>query len=135
QSITVRETTAPSLTAPGAKTVEGCSESAITGLSFSATAVPINLVQLQTEGGNASDACGIGSITYQDSKSGSCPTVVTRTFTVKDLCQNPTSKTQTITVRDTTAPTVTVTGPTTGAGCTMGTTVTFTATSSAASDT
>src|SRR5205814_10136029 len=94
QTVEVNDTIAPSLTAPGAKTVEGCSENAITGLPFSATAVSINLVQLQTEGGNASDACGISSITYQDSKSGSCPTVVTRTFTVRDLCQNPTAKTQ-----------------------------------------
>src|SRR5439155_3727137 len=125
QTIEINDTIAPSLTAPGAKTVEGCSETAITGLPFSATAVPITLAQLQAEGGNASDACGISSITYQDSKSGSCPTVVTRTFTVKDLCQNPTSKTQTITVQDTTRPTVTITSPPSGSVYAVGTTVTF----------
>src|SRR3989442_1721527 len=132
QTIEVNDTTAPTVRAPADKTgashVEGCDTGAITGLAYSQTAVTITLAQLQAEGGAASDACGISSITYQDSKSGSCPIVVTRTFTVKDLCQNPTSKTQTITVRDTTAPTVTMPGPHTGSGYPVGTTATLPAT-------
>src|SRR5207248_1894891 len=102
------DTTAPGLTVPANKTgvthVEGCDTSAITGLTYSESAVTITGAQLSTAGGSASDACGISSITYQDSKTGSCPIVVTRTFTAKDVCLNTTTKTQTIEVDDTTAP-------------------------------
>src|SRR5439155_321864 len=87
--------------------VEGCDTSAITGLTYSESAVTITAAQLSTAGGSASDACGLSSITYQDSETGSCPIVVTRTFTAKDLCLNTTSKFQTIEVKDTTAPSLT----------------------------
>src|SRR5438445_7746035 len=107
QTIEVNDTIAPSLTAPANKTgashVEGCDTSAITGLTYSESAVTITAAQLTTAGGSASDACGLSSIAYQDSKTGSCPIVVTRTFTAKDLCLNTTIKTQTIEVDDTTA--------------------------------
>src|SRR5439155_16996732 len=105
QTIGVDDTIAPSLTAPANKTgatyVEGCDTSAITGLTYSESAVTITGAQLSTAGGSASDACGLSSITYKDSKSGSCPIVVTRTFTAKDLCLNTTIKIQTIEVDDT----------------------------------
>src|SRR5439155_2206662 len=72
QTIEVDDTTAPSLTAPANKTgvnhVEGCDTSAISGLTYSETAVTITAAQLSTAGGSASDACGLSSITYQDSK-------------------------------------------------------------------
>ncbi len=71
---------------------ENCNLGAIGVLAYSETALPITLTQLQAEGGNASAACGITSITYQDSKSGICPSlVVTRTFMVTDACGNSTS--------------------------------------------
>src|SRR2546427_9513428 len=96
QPIEVDDTIAPSLTAPanetGANHVEGCDTSAITGLTYSESAVTITAAQLSTAGGSASDACGLSSITYQDSKTGSCPILVTRTFTAKDLCLNTTIK-------------------------------------------
>src|SRR5439155_8129824 len=91
------DTIAPSLTAPADKTgvnhVEGCDTSAITGLTYSETAVTITAAQLSTAGGSASDACGLSSITYQDSKTGSCPIVVTRTFTAKELGRTNVRKT------------------------------------------
>src|SRR4030095_12679473 len=47
------------------------------------------------------------TITYQDSKAGTCPTVVSRKFTVTDTCGNIKECTQTINVDDTTLPTLT----------------------------
>src|SRR5207249_3555639 len=91
----------------GVNHVEGCDTSAISGLTYSETAVTITAAQLSTAGGSASDTCGLSSITYQDSKTGSCPIVVTRTFTAKDLCLNTTSKTQTIEIEDAITPTLT----------------------------
>src|SRR5205085_2196468 len=113
------DTIAPSLTAPADKTganhVEGCDTSAISGLTYSEAAVTITAAQLSTAGGSASDGCGLSSITYQDSKTGSCPIVVTRTFTAKDVCLNTTTKTQTIEVDDTIAPSLTAPANKTGA--------------------
>src|SRR5437773_9838109 len=72
QTIEVDDTIAPSLTAPANKTgathVEGCDTSAITGLTYSESAVTITAAQLSTAGGSASDACGLSCITYKDSK-------------------------------------------------------------------
>src|SRR5438128_1061541 len=82
---------------------------------FRSTSVTITAAQLSTAGGSASDACGLSSITYQDSKTGSCPIVVTRTFTAKDLCLNTTIKIQTIEVDDTIAPSLTAPANKTGA--------------------
>src|SRR5439155_20259533 len=101
------DTTPPVLTVPANKTgvnhVEGCDTSAIAGLTYSESAVTITGAQLSTAGGSASDACGLSSITYQDSKSGSCPIVVTRTFTATDQIRSTTARTQATEVDDTTA--------------------------------
>src|SRR5437773_1896978 len=110
QKIEVNDTTKPVVSAPADKTganhVEGCNTAAITGLAYSESPVGIMLAQLTGEGGSASDACGISSITYQDSQAGSCPIVVTRTFTVKDACMNAMTAIQKIEVNDTTKPVV-----------------------------
>lgn len=80
------------LTCPPARTIGGCSTSRIAPLTYSETDVTITQAQLQAEGGTASASCGIASIKYRDSKSGNCPTlVVSRTFTVTDVCGNSTS--------------------------------------------
>src|SRR5262245_21773804 len=105
QTITVNDTTMPSLTAPANTTITGCNESAISGLAYSTTPVMITAAQLTNEGGSANDNCGLSSITYQDSKSGTCPVVVTRTFTARDLCNNTTSQAQAITIQGN-APTI-----------------------------
>ena len=76
-------------------------------LAYSATPVSITESQYSAEGGSASDNCvGIG-ITYQDSKAGTCPIVVTRTFNITDVCGNPVTKTQTIQIDDTQPPALT----------------------------
>ena len=86
----------PSLTCPLAKIIKGCNLSGIGSLAYSEAPVMITVAQLQAEGGNVSAPCGIASITYQDSKSGACPTLmVSRTFTLTDVCGNSTNCQQT----------------------------------------
>jgi hypothetical protein len=46
------------------------------------------------------------TITYEDEASGSCPTIVTRVFTVTDACNQVTTCSQTITIDDTTIPSI-----------------------------
>ena len=89
---------APNLTCPAATTISGCNLSGIGSLPYSEAPVMITLDQLKAEGGDASAACGIASITYQDSRSGNCPNLsVNRTLTLTDLCNNTTSCQQSIT--------------------------------------
>lgn len=92
QTITVVDTTAPVITCPADVTIE-CGDSTLPGDTGSATAV---------------DNCDTSVVpTYSDSPAGSCPQVITRTWTATDSCGNSSSCVQTITVQDTTAPSVT----------------------------
>jgi hypothetical protein len=50
-------------------------------------------------------------VTSSDASSGTCPLVITRTYTITDACGNSTTVTQTINVNDTQAPVVTGTIP------------------------
>ena len=53
----------------------------------------------------ASDACDPSvAVTFSETSSGSCPTIITRTWSATDDCNNTTTASQTITVQDTTAP-------------------------------
>ena len=100
QIITIQDTTPPSLTPPGSCVVEGCGQSSITGLAYSEVAVSVSLAQLQAVGGDAWDACGIVSISYEDRIEGVCPLVVKRTFAVSDAGGHTTSQTQEIAVKE-----------------------------------
>src|SRR4029079_10601405 len=120
QTITVDDTTDPVLAGPANTTVEGCSEGAIAGLAYSETAVTISAAQLTTAGGSVSDNCTVASVTYQDSKAGTCPVVVTRLFKATDQCGNQSTATQTITVDDTTDPVLAGPANTTVEGCSEG---------------
>jgi hypothetical protein len=95
QTITVQDTTPPTLTVPNDIIIE-CSEdesSANTGLA------------------TASDTCGdVSSITQSDlitTECGSTKTIV-RTWSATDACGNTASADQTITVQDTTPPTLSI---------------------------
>ncbi|MCR8667758.1 gliding motility-associated C-terminal domain-containing protein [Aestuariibaculum sp. M13] len=93
QTITVQDTTPPVLTVPADVTIE-CNEdetSANTGVA------------------TATDTCGDVTITESDDVVTACGNtkVITRTWTATDECGNPTSATQTITIVDTVAPTIT----------------------------
>ncbi|WP_306354297.1 gliding motility-associated C-terminal domain-containing protein, partial [Flavobacterium sp. '19STA2R22 D10 B1'] len=103
-AVTVIITKTPIATILPTVTIEGCDTAAITGLVYSETAVNITVAQLIASGSSITNGTSVASISYIDTQSGSCPTVVTRVFTIKDLCGNPTTVTQVITIKDTQAP-------------------------------
>ena len=90
QTITVRDTTAPVLTCPPNVTLEA---PAVTTTNITGIATAI-------------DACGSFAITYSDTISTNCGNTFTisRRWTATDQCNNSSSCTQTIIVRDTIAP-------------------------------
>ncbi|MGQ7868173.1 hypothetical protein, partial [Sunxiuqinia sp. sy24] len=111
QTITIDDTTNPTISCPDNMNDITCDVSgleALSGFAFSTTPQTIDVAALVAAGGTASDNCGIQSLSYQDSQSGPCPTVVTRTFTVVDMCNNSSSCVQTMTLN---APAVTFTEP------------------------
>ena len=87
--------------------IEGCSTSVITSPSYSAVSAPSTEAEFEnaTNNGAVSDNCGITSVSYIDVASGTCPIVVTRTWLITDAAGNSVTCTQTINVKDTTAPT------------------------------
>jgi len=96
QTITVRDTTPPVITCPADVTLE---YPAVTATNATGVAT-------------ATDASSSITITYVDSVTNGCGVseVITRRWTAADACGNSSSCTQTITVRDTTAPVITCPG-------------------------
>jgi hypothetical protein len=85
QTITVDDTTPPELECPPDLTI-GCSESTGTPRTGQAT---------------ATDNCdNTVTITFTDTRSGTCPATITRTWSAADDCQNSITCNQTITIRD-----------------------------------
>ena len=101
------DTTPPVVTITPDVTLEGCSTAIIdvTDLPYSSIASTIDLATFQSVGGTITDASSISSISYQDTQTGTCPIIVTRTYTVLDACNNSTSISKTFTIDDTIPPT------------------------------
>ena len=106
----------PTITIPVTVNIEGCGTASLTGLAFSTTPVSITLAQFLAAGGTTSLAGLLHTISYVDVAVGSCPTVVTRTFTVTNGCLVRTFV-QTILIDDTTAPTASNPANITVQGC------------------
>lgn len=98
---------APALTCPPTINYSGCSTlDVVTASGFDYSEVPVtNVTELQwtTAGGLATDITTL-SYQYQDSKTGTCTIVVSRVWTVTDLCGQASSCTQTINITDDVAP-------------------------------
>jgi hypothetical protein len=92
QTITVQDTTPPSITCPSAVTVQ-CD-----------AGVPLS----NFAGGTTSDNCDPSPVVthVRDVAVGSCPKTITRTYRATDACGNTNDCTQTITVHDTTPPSI-----------------------------
>jgi len=94
QTITINDTTPPELTIPEDYLVE-CIE---------------DVLECDTSLATATDNCSEVTITCEQSEmpseSGFCGIVVTNTFTATDACGNTTTATQTITINDSTPPTI-----------------------------
>jgi hypothetical protein len=100
QHVTVVDNTAPTITGPANATYE-CAASVPAGAASQAT---------------ASDNCGTPTVTFSESNNGgvgsaSSPLVITRTYTATDAAGNHSSAVQTITVIDSTAPSITAAAP------------------------
>ena len=71
QTITVTDSQPPVITTcPADQTLPGCDISALAGLPVSTVPAPITLADFIAEGGVATDACGITSISYVDVQAG-----------------------------------------------------------------
>ncbi|MCU0378304.1 MAG: hypothetical protein MUC78_08590, partial [Bacteroidales bacterium] len=102
-TINIDDNTPPVITGSIAvSNIEGCNAGA-------APAAVTTVAALEGLGLNISDACTVdGSIvvTSSDAIAGTCPMVITRTYTVTDACGNSSTAQQTITIDDTTAPAI-----------------------------
>ncbi|WP_144680551.1 PKD domain-containing protein, partial [Flavobacterium cauense] len=108
-TIGIGDTSNPVVTAPNDLSIEGCGTASIASqglLPYSTTLASITLAQFTAAGGSYTDASAITSVTYQDVASGTCPTIVTRTFRLTDACGNIGSDQQVITIDDTTLPVI-----------------------------
>src|SRR5207249_9158726 len=111
----INDSTPPQITGSiPATNVEGCDASA-------APAAATTVAQLEALGLSISDACTSDanlSVSHVDAPSGSCPLVITRTYTVRDACLNASSANDTTTVTYSTPPPITASIPTTNVeGC------------------
>ena len=101
-TLNVVDATPPTISCPSNTTVD-CSQS--TDPSSTGTAT-------------ASDDCDFNpSVTFTDSTSGTCPTVIYRTWFAVDSSGNTNQCTQVITIQDTTAPTITSSPTGSNLGC------------------
>src|SRR6185369_88441 len=101
QTITIRDTTPPSITCPQNLSVQCLSN---------VPPAAASLAQFLALGGTASDNCDTNltlSVSNSPVIGGLCGGVILRTYTVTDDCTNAASCAQTITIRDTLPPSIT----------------------------
>ena len=108
QTLIIQDTTPPVVTGtPTISTVQGCT---IADVPTALTTV----AAIEALGGvTIADACTAkASLTVSSSitSTGTCPIVVTRTYTIKDACLNPVNVVHTIRIQDSTLPTGTSVG-------------------------
>ncbi|MBK9270569.1 MAG: HYR domain-containing protein [Saprospiraceae bacterium] len=111
QTLEVDDTTDPEIEVCAEdRVIEGCGTGDITSPAYSETEASSSYAEFSSapNNGEASDECGIISVTYIDEASGTCPITVTRTWTLKDACNNETTCVQIITVDDTEEPVISV---------------------------
>ena len=94
----------PVATAPILTIERGCSTAAITQLIYNENNTNITTAQFLNYGGTLSNFLTTPTISYIDSKTGICPIVVTRIFTINNNCYNQTF-TQIINIIDDVNPT------------------------------
>ncbi len=95
----------PQIYAPPNSNIEGCGVGDIPVLPLSTTSTSINEAQFNAYEGTLIVTGSLVSFEYIDTVSGTCPTTVTRTFTVLDSCNNTESDVQVMVINDTTLPT------------------------------
>lgn len=104
QTINIDDNTGPLITGNlPLLNIEGCG---VASAPLAATSV----AQLESMGLAISDACtsdGNLIVTNQDAVSGTCPMLISRTYSIKDMCNNTSTILQTIQVDDNTPPTIT----------------------------
>jgi len=102
--VLIQDLISPVISCPATLNISGCNETALTGNPYSATEVTIPLSQFTLSGGSASDNCALSSITFKDSKSGTNPVVVNRTYSAYDFADNKNSCSQIINIKDSDPP-------------------------------
>jgi len=95
---------APVITCPSMTTIEDCTTDGLVPV-FATVDTPTSLTDFTDSGGMADECAADAS--YIDVASGTCPIVVTRTWTITDACgANPSSCDQIINIDDTTPPVI-----------------------------
>ncbi len=84
------------------RNIDGCSTAAVSGPAYAEipTTSSEAVFENATNQGDASDVCGIVAVVYEDDATGSCPIVVTRTWTLTNACGNSSICNQIIQVMD-----------------------------------
>ncbi len=95
----------PELVAPENIDLEGCDTTDIPILNYSETPIEITEIEFTNLGGNLVLGNDIVSLTYEDTSSGTCPIIITRTFTIIDSCNKTDVDVQLFTINDTILPT------------------------------
>ena len=98
QTINIDDDIAPTITCPDT-TFVSCTPSSV--LAFT------NVAEFVTGGGMITDNCSIDSVTFSldlETQTGSCPQLISRQYSVEDLCGNISTCVHTVMVFDTVAP-------------------------------